>query len=71
MTGNSNEWWVMRQMISKDRNDCTRSICFWFCMYSFFFQFGTRGGYINELSSKSLEHAEPANINHAHGERVL
>lgn len=37
----------------------------------FFFQFGIRGGYINELSSKSLEHAEPANINHAHGERVL
>ena len=38
--------------------------------YILFFQFGTRGGYINELSS-SLEHAKPANINHAHGERVL
>lgn len=70
MTGNSNEWWVMRQMISKDRNDCTRSICSG-SAYILFFQFGTRGGYINELSSKSLEHAEPANINHAHGERVL
>lgn len=39
--------------------------------YILFFQFGTQGGYINELSSKSLEHAEPANINHAHGECVL